>query len=1188
MRITDLHIDGFGVWNDLRLRKLSPEITVFYGDNEAGKTTLLEFLRSMLYGVSPERRERYLPPLEGGKPGGRMGLLGDAGPFEATRYAERGADDRGLVKVHLPGGESQGDRLLRDALDGVDESTFNNVFAVGLDEIQQLGTLGGAEAAKCIYRLTSGLDRVSLYDIILGLRDSRTHLLDEAGKPSVMAQLVKRRDALATDISDLMDQNRRWSKIAVELDEIGGEVSVAREQLKQAERAARRVEVAIGLKPNWTERIKVDDRLATYMGLYPLPASAIDDLDELKGKIEEHRRQRDILRGQRKQLHQEADELGVNDILVRNGCRLDALAEQQEWIVSLERDTEQLEEDVERLDSRLASENRRLSKLWSHDPDHTPELTEEMVTQLEPVAEAMHDAERAATRAKAQLDAKRGSELKYRTKIESAMAVGDKLGLPTDHKEAGDLVARLRRRLQIEQRVEQSRRHALELEQQGHDLLDRQVMPMDLFIGLCLAAVGSAVMFGLFLWGQYYPNSSFGQFGGWAAAIGVGGPLVLGFIKYFAEESAADQLDSTQRQMEIVEKQIADAQRDQQKLDAELPMTEGSVVLMLQKAERHLADLEKVLPVESQRRQADGEVASAESDYDSAKDNLAKALAAWQSGLRGLGLPDKITPDDLATMSTQYEQLAELRLKAENRRDEVERREREFAKVTQRIVSLAEEADLVLEDEEATPLEQLDALLSERRLQQSQIDHRKKLLGRAKEIKEKEGKHHKAAAALDERRETLFRTAGVADEDAYRRLAGDLAEAAKLREKRERITSEIVAAIGRLGSEEDFAPMMAPDAIGRLDKQWEELTAEQEQHDSQLRDLLARRGALEEQRKLLAEDTSLADKRMELDAVEAQLVDAKDQWRERAAVGQLLELIRSDYEANRQPETLLEASKHLERLTGGRYPRVWTPLANDILLVDNRDGQSLPVDALSRGTREQLFLSVRMALVAMFARRGIQLPMILDDILVNFDAGRSRTAAGVLCDFAKQGHQLLVFTCHEHVWEMFRDLHADVRRLPNRFGEAELPVIEAAIVEEPVEDSVEEPVVEQVIAEVIAPPVLEPEVVEPEPEPLQAEYVQLEAPKPEPLDYAYEPLAPRERVVEEVEFVAPVVEAPVEAPIAARRETPITEAEYDWTPIDRRYYPESRYERYEQSLYEPSPGEEVVRPTLEPIVYAQR
>ena len=95
MRITDLHIDGFGVWHDLTLRRLSPDMTAFYGPNEAGKTTLLQFLRSVLYGISAERRKLYLPPLAGGLPGGWLKVDGGAGEVKIQRIADRGPNDVG-------------------------------------------------------------------------------------------------------------------------------------------------------------------------------------------------------------------------------------------------------------------------------------------------------------------------------------------------------------------------------------------------------------------------------------------------------------------------------------------------------------------------------------------------------------------------------------------------------------------------------------------------------------------------------------------------------------------------------------------------------------------------------------------------------------------------------------------------------------------------------------------------------------------------------------------------------------------------------------------------------------------------------------------------------------------------------------------------------------------------------------
>ena len=181
-------------------------------------------------------------------------------------------------------------------------------------------------------------------------------------------------------------------------------------------------------------------------------------------------------------------------------------------------------------------------------------------------------------------------------------------------------------------------------------------------------------------------------------------------------------------------------------------------------------------------------------------------------------------------------------------------------------------------------------------------------------------------------------------------------------------------------------------------------------------------------------------KRFELAQVENRLSNALERWQVLTVTGRLLEWVKHDYEKNRQPETLRQASEYLTRLTEGHYRRVWTPLGENILLVDDAEGRPLAIDVLSRGAREQLFLSLRLALVALFARRGAVLPMILDDVLVNFDSHRAVAAAQVLRDFSDEGHQLLVFTCHEHIARLFKSQRVDVRRLPdNRQGGHDLP-----------------------------------------------------------------------------------------------------------------------------------------------------
>ena len=107
MRITALEVDGFGVWSGLRLDHLSEGLNVFFGPNEAGKTTLMQFVRSVLYGFTSERR-RYLPPLGGGRPGGSIHVVLDA-PGEGPGIADDGRRQHVEGMLHSHGLSITGD-----------------------------------------------------------------------------------------------------------------------------------------------------------------------------------------------------------------------------------------------------------------------------------------------------------------------------------------------------------------------------------------------------------------------------------------------------------------------------------------------------------------------------------------------------------------------------------------------------------------------------------------------------------------------------------------------------------------------------------------------------------------------------------------------------------------------------------------------------------------------------------------------------------------------------------------------------------------------------------------------------------------------------------------------------------------------------------------------------------------------
>jgi uncharacterized protein YhaN len=1055
MKITDLEIDGFGVWHNLKLTNLSKRVTTFYGANEAGKTTVMQFMRSVLYGVTPLRRQRYLPPLEGGQPGGVLGIAEGDLRFRASRIADRGADDVGRVVCTTSDGATGGDRLLREALGDVDEAVYTNVFAVSLDEIQELGMLSGTKAGEWIYRLTSGLDRVSLYDVIQELSRERQSLLSDQGQSSRVVSLTVQRDKLRSEVDRLREQNRLWSQLAVKIKELDEQIIAVETDVRKAEHHARTIEIALGLKPNWRKREKIDEQLGHLSGRVKLPADAIDRLNAINADVEKHQRQADVLQGQRHQLRDEADRLGINELLVRNASRIDALGEQRDWLQSLQRQQDDLEREAKQYESRLGAEQKRLGEaLGLKDGQRLRELTETDLENLQPQIDALRMAQKRLDAAQRDLDMLTESERSLQTQIESAIVGGESHGLPMDLQEASNLVARLRKRLAVEQRLDQARQHEIELEQQSHDLLDDQVMPLWLFGWLLATFIVGALMLGVW---ALVPTSPFGKYGGLVAMVGIGGAAFAWVFKYFADDAAAEKLDACQRQMEVITKQLADMEREKEQVNGELPMTDGSVVLRLQAAERHLAELEGVLPFEVQRKQAGGEVQNAESRLKQAHRDRDAAMATWKTMVATLGLPDSIDPQRLVGVTERYGQLAELEARARHRRDDAAARQREHDTLLRRIRDLAEEVGCVLKPKdgkvsrdavaeragaetarlatvETDPLDQLDHMLTERRRQAGDVERRNQLAEKAKELKAEEGKHLHSIAGLKRRRAAMFQAGGCEDEQQYRMMAADQHQAALLANQRDAVTREIAAAIGRHAAEETFIQLLSPESIGTLEQLWERATAELDSRQAKLKELAQQQGELNREQTMLAKDRSLAERQLDLSVVETQLAEARESWRRHATVNRVLERIRAEYEAHRQPETLGEASRYLEKLTAGQYKRIWTPLSNDILLVDTAAGESLPVDVLSRGTREQLFLSVRLALVATFARRGVNLPMVLDDVLVNFDHQRTRRAAEVLCEFAAAGHQIFLFTCHEHMWQMFKDLDADCRRLPTRKG----------------------------------------------------------------------------------------------------------------------------------------------------------
>jgi uncharacterized protein YhaN len=126
----------------------------------------------------------------------------------------------------------------------------------------------------------------------------------------------------------------------------------------------------------------------------------------------------------------------------------------------------------------------------------------------------------------------------------------------------------------------------------------------------------------------------------------------------------------------------------------------------------------------------------------------------------------------------------------------------------------------------------------------------------------------------------------------------------------------------------------------------------------------------------------------------------------------LLAQTRGRYEREHRPGVILAAESYLRDWTAGRYSRLVAPLGKPIEGLERSDGRNVRLNELSRGTAEQLYLALRFGLIEHFAEEAEPLPIVMDEILVNFDGPRAASTAAAVRRLAER-HQVLYFTCHD-------------------------------------------------------------------------------------------------------------------------------------------------------------------------------
>ncbi len=424
----------------------------------------------------------------------------------------------------------------------------------------------------------------------------------------------------------------------------------------------------------------------------------------------------------------------------------------------------------------------------------------------------------------------------------------------------------------------------------------------------------------------------------------------------------------------------------------------------------------------SQRETISDQLATKQRRLDELSEEISKSsrqqddwLARWRRILEQFGFPSSWDVhlatrilNGLSEARSQYEKAEVLEKRIADMGRGVEQFEQQVFAICKAVAPElaklpAEEAAVQLNDR----LEAAKQASSDReKLQQDLEKNQRRLAAKQQQLSE-----------IDETIKSLMQSAGAETDEEFRQVADRKERQVNLTAAIEDARKQIRTARGS----EDEATFLVE--LKEADADWlaaehrrltDEIAAGQQSYD-EARDA----NALEKnQLDQLNGESRAAGLAQDLESSRSQLAAAIDRWAPLMLAQAIMKQAVDKFERQHQPAMLGEVGRLFDHMTAGRYTEIQRKLdERGTLQVVDENGHRKEPHELSTGTREQLYLAIRLAYIRHYCQDAEPLPIVMDDVLVNFDDRRAKQTIEVLRDVAQQV-QIVFLTCHDHMVEL--------------------------------------------------------------------------------------------------------------------------------------------------------------------------
>jgi uncharacterized protein YhaN len=1050
MFITRLDIENFGPFHERALDGLSPGLTVLHGPNEAGKSALRAFIRSTFFGYMRRNERGYdfysYPPLSGGVASGSVAVQMSSG----ARYSvhRREGPNRGPVKVTGSGpadtfasGQS-GSELLESLLGRIGPELYQNLFSVSLSELQSLESLNAPQIRDRIYSVGLGLSQVSLPDALERLDDGIHRL--RGPRSGRIREAEKRLIELRAQLEKARSDTGRYAAVVAQVQKVEHEAELAEARRDEARSRLQRQRQLIELRPHWERMQELERQLAEAPEIASFPAGGERALDEILARtheLEESSRAGDATQAARAAEHRAVP---VVQAFVQYADPVRRLTSETEHYRKATEDLPVVEREQHDESTRLARDLEQLGPDWSEQRLIEFKWPADFYARMETAGKALAESQKSLFDAEAELRRRTDEHAQAAEAQQRAAAARDgvKDAPPEgvqDLEARGDKLRRLRAGMADTEVMEREQR---EVERKLAEGLARvQPEAVNAFIFSSIWTAVFIIALGLLAVGYgVWQKELAGVIPGGASLI-AGAVLLVrarltgkGMKIVLRRPKVGEANDVLKKQVEELKARVAAVQAEVKALAGELKLTGAPAV---RTAEEELVKLGRALDrrrtfealvnqfkdAEDRTKSAELQMAKATALHTEARAVHSAAQAAWQDVLQSGALRTGLEPSQagqvvgwIQSARSQQKVVASLAGRVGKMRSTIE-------DIESRLAAVLQAAGLpTFHPGAATPaLGDLTVRFSAH----------EKALEKARHIEREMAGWEKSRGELQQRLEqaggelaALFQAAGVTSEQEFRAAAAQVERRAALVDSINDLRLSQPLLVNEVGKQYRQAlEHRTPDELTANMQKIEEAVLGL---DQSLKDLHTELGQLAEQRRAIEQSNRVSELHVEVSQVEERLKEDAREWAVMTVARDMLVATRDQFQRERQPALLLAASKYFHALTRGRYDRVEAVVGEDRFQVVSSgaagsDGERKPVSGLSRGTAEQLYLSMRFALIEEYARNAEPLPVVMDDVLVNFDPDRARAACSTVLELSSQ-FQVLFMTCHPQTVEYFRDM----------------------------------------------------------------------------------------------------------------------------------------------------------------------